>query len=251
MRPGVTAIAGAALALLLAAAPYAEQEASACPAELEARGREVAGNPDDLSAGADYRQAAIRCGAFDRSIEFFKRLAKTHSESVNVRLNLALAYVDKIPTAGDLRQALLGRDAIREFGKANEIRPTWLGHYTRGFIYLNYPRAFGAGPKAVAEFERAIALHSMEQPDLHRARAWVALGDAHYWRLSNLEKAREVWSEGARWFPDDEALRLRLTSAVKPLREIIRKTMNPDVRVDTSLSELRPRTPPLAPGPAR
>ncbi|HOC19444.1 MAG TPA: hypothetical protein PKK95_14320, partial [Vicinamibacterales bacterium] len=139
------------LALSAAAPADVAQAPAACIAGLIPLERIVAGNPDDLFAGADCRQAAIRCGAFDRSIDFFKRLARKHPRSASVRLNLALAYVDKIPSAGDLRQALLGRDAIGELGRANEIAPTWIGHYTRGFIYLNYPRAFGGGPKAIAE----------------------------------------------------------------------------------------------------
>ncbi|HSK08345.1 MAG TPA: hypothetical protein VK911_02120, partial [Vicinamibacterales bacterium] len=186
-----------------------------------------------------YRQTAIRCEAFDRAIDFFKRVTKVHNRSLNARLNLAFAYVDKLPASGDVRQALLGRDAAGEFEKANAIKPTWVAHYTRGFIYLNYPRVFRVARKAIEELEQAIAIAASEPRRPHHARAWVALGDAHYWRFSELAKAREVWAEGLARFPNDEALQERMGKEGMPLRDAIRKTMSPDVRVDTSLAEFR------------
>ncbi len=239
VRRVLLALAISGVAAAAAAAGMGAEQGSGCAAELGTRERDVSARPDDLGLGADYRQAAIRCKAVDRSIDFFERLAKEHRQSLSAQLNLAFAYVDKIPTSGDLRQALLGRDAVGEFGKAIAIRPTWVAHYTRGFIYLNYPRVIGVGRKAIADFERALAIQNGEPPRPYHARTYVALGDAHYWRFSDLAKARQIWAEGLAKFPEDEPLRARMAHEGMPLRDIIRKTMNADARIDTSLAELK------------
>src|SRR5574341_1116556 len=57
----------------------------------------VAGDPENLQVAADYRQLTIAAGQFDRSIDFLEQLAKRKGSGPNVRMSLALAYVDKVP----------------------------------------------------------------------------------------------------------------------------------------------------------
>ncbi len=97
----------------------------------------------------------------------------------------------------------------------------------------------GVGRKAIADFERALAIQAGEPARPYHARTYVALGDAHYWRFSDLARARQIWAEGLAKFPDDEPLRARMNHEGMPLRDIIRKTMNADARIDTSLAELK------------
>ena len=68
----------------------------------------VAADPENLEAGAEYRQLMIAGSQFDRSIEFFEKLAKGRTPGADLDLNLALAYIDKIPGVNDIKRARLG-----------------------------------------------------------------------------------------------------------------------------------------------
>jgi hypothetical protein len=236
----------AAVAALVAAGPTAtlgaegggRREPAECRRDLSSAEAEVASHPEDLPAGASYRQAAIRCEQVDRAVEFFERLVERHPRSTSARLNAGFAFIDKIPTSGDLRQALLGRSAIGQLTKAIELEASWLAYHTRGTVRLYYPNRFGQFNAAVDDLERAMAIVRAGPLRPYHVRTYVALGDACYWRLYDLPRARAIWAEGAARFPWNDALRARLESDVKVMREIVREAVNADVRIDTSLREM-------------
>ena len=222
--------------------------AASCAGELVRLEAQAATAPDDLFAGADYRQALIRCGGGDRATRFFDALVKRHPAAPNAWLNAGLAYVDRIPPASDLRQALLGKAAAERLGRSAALRPSWLAHHVRGFVCLFYPRVFRVSRTAVAELEAALRQLQQEPRRACHARTYTALGDAWYWRLDDLARARRLWAEGLALFPDDHDLRERITKQGMPLRDVIRRSLNADTRIDTSLRELR--EPPSQPRPS-
>jgi hypothetical protein len=241
-RLSAIAIVAALVAVGLTATPRAgdgaRREEAECRRDLSVAEAEIASRPDNLTAGASYRQAAIRCAQVDRAVQFFERLVERHPASTSVRLNAGLAYIDKIPTSGDLRQALLGRSAIRQLSRAIELEASWLAYLTRGTVRLYYPNRFGQSEGAVDDLERAMAIVRAGPLRPYHVRTYIALGDACYWRLYDLARARAVWADGAARFPENTALRARLESDVKVMREIVREAVNADVRVDTSLREM-------------
>jgi tetratricopeptide (TPR) repeat protein len=155
----------------------------------------AAAAPDNLRYGAEYRQAAIATEAFDRSIAFFESLAAIHPESADVRLNWGYAYVDKIPAAGAVTQVILANTALSHFTEAIERDPTWLALYTRGNSYVYWPAIFGRAKLGVADLERAVEMSEEHEPRRYYAHAYAALGDG-WWRLGDLDRAREVWRRG-------------------------------------------------------
>lgn len=225
------------LALVLAASP--RPSAAECSQRLGTMEAELRERPDELFLGADYRQQVLACEAGERATRFLDALTRTHPGAASAWLNAGLAYVDRIPPASDLRQALLGKAATERLGQAVRLRPSWLGHHVRGFVYLFYPRAFGTARKSVAELESALRLARAEPRRPCHARTYVALGDVWYWRLDDLPRARRIWAEGLALFPDDVALRSRVEKQGMPLRDAIRHSLNADRRIDTSLAELR------------
>lgn len=239
MLAAVPAASRQAVALDADHSPAESQDRTACLRDLAAREARVTANPDDLYAGAEYRQVAIGCRQVDRAIGFFERLVKANPRVPNARVNAAFAYIDKIPTSSDLRQALLGRSAIGQLSKVIEAEATWLALQTRGTVRLYYPNRFGQFRAAVADLERALSLVRAGPSRPYHARTYVSLGDAYYWRLHDAARARAMWSEGADRFPGHEGLRARLDSEPKVMREIVREAMNADVRIDTSLRELQ------------
>src|SRR5262249_34085662 len=78
--------------------------ASAAPApDFTALERAVAAEPENLGVAAAYRQVVVQAASFDRSIQFLGNLAR-RTNGPNVQISLALAYVDKVPTSGEIRR---------------------------------------------------------------------------------------------------------------------------------------------------
>ena len=213
--------------------------ALAAPAQpLAALESQVAANPENLKAAADYRQAVIAAGDYDRAITFLHDLADRPGAGPNVLLNLGLAYLDKIPAVGALRRISLGNHATEALTGSIKRDPSDMAYLIRGLVNLHFEKGFfHRTPDGVADLESALRL---AQPHLDRryvARIYVALGDG-YWRLKNQDKARATWREGQSRFPADDRLRLRLTASDTVLTDTIAHDLDAGVRVDTSLRDL-------------
>jgi tetratricopeptide (TPR) repeat protein len=168
--------------------------------------KSIAADPENLKLAADYRQLVIAGGQFDRSIDLLERLAKQKGSGPNVRISLALAYVDKVPTSGDIRRLYLGRDAINALTRSIEQRPSVLAYGIRGLINLFYNSfIFHRTDRGLADLKQALALVTAETPPALVARIYVALGDG-YFRLNDLAKAHESWSAGLAKHPENAAL---------------------------------------------
>ena len=200
--------------------------------------RAIAANPENLELAAEYRQVTIGSSQFDRAIDFLKKLARQTNSGPNLQISLALAYVDKVPSAGDLRRLYLGRDAIGAVTRAIAQRPSVLAYYVRGLINLYYNRfIFKRTDKGVADLTQALSLVTADTPPALVARVCTALGDG-YFRLDNLAKAREIWSAALAKFSDDAALRSRLEKQGQQLEWLVGAALSADRRVDTSLTGL-------------
>jgi tetratricopeptide (TPR) repeat protein len=214
--------------------------ASERTADLDRLERAIAGDPENLKLGADYRQMVIALGEFDRSIDFFRKLAKEHPAGPNVHISLALAYIDKVPTSGSIRRVHLARDAMAELSKAIERQPTVLAYHVRGVINLFFNNViFKRAKRGIADLEKALALTTDGTPVPLVERVWVALGDG-YWRAQNPARAREIWSLAAARFPSNTALQTRLAARPSHLDWEVRHAFDEDIRVDTSLRDVLP-----------
>jgi tetratricopeptide (TPR) repeat protein len=206
----------------------------------------TASAPDDLIIGTDYRQAVIRAATtaanlepYNRCLAFFEKLVVEHPRSANAYLNLGFANVDRIPAEGAITQVLLANKALTHFGKALELQPSWLGYYSRGHAYLFWPPIFGRVEAGISDLQQALAL-SRKQGDRrpYYVRAWAALGDG-FWRLDNVEKARETWKQGLVLFPDDAELKARLSRTDRAeLDTYLQAHYDTTVRVATNLNEV-------------
>src|SRR5207302_742842 len=139
LRAVAMRLAAAAVLALLACAAVQSSETPVA-ARLTDLERAIAADLENLALAADYRQLTIAAGQFDRSIDFLDKLAKRKGSGPNVRVSLALAYVDKVPTAGDVRRLYLGRDAMNALTASIAQRPCVLAYYMRGLINLYYNR---------------------------------------------------------------------------------------------------------------
>jgi tetratricopeptide (TPR) repeat protein len=207
---------------------------------LAALEQTVMAQPDDLRAANDYRMAVVKIDKieqFDRAIAFFQKVVTAHPASSNAHLNYGFAYVDKIPAAGSITQVILANNALGEFTKSIELKPTWIGLFTRGNSYLFWPRIFNRTHLGVADLEAALKVQRADAKRSYHARVFVTLGDG-YWKMDDMAKATATWQEGLAQFPDNAALKARLSKQGDDLKTVLDAAYDPNKRVDTSLKDL-------------
>lgn len=221
---------------LLAAALTVAVATGAMPdlSKLEAA---LAADPDSIRLGSEYRQAVIQAKEYDRSLKFFEKLVADHPKSSAAYLNYGFAYVDKIPAAGSITQVILANTALSHFSKSIELQPSWIGYYTRGNSYLYWPKIFGRAHLGVDDLEQCMKLQKGEKLRSYYVRAYISLGDG-YWKMEDLAKAKSVWQEGAKLFPDNVQLKARLSKDGDDLKAYIDDVLDPNKRVDTDLHEI-------------
>ena len=194
-------------------------------------------SPGDLRAASEYRRAAIRNKATERSLKTFEKLTAEHSGLGNLWLNLGFAYVDKIPEAGAVTQVILANTALTQFSKAVECSPNWLTYYTRGNSYLFWPKIFKRAHLGVADLEKAMEIHKSEKKRPYHVRGYVSLGDG-YWKLDQIDRAKQIWKQGLIEFPGNPVLTERVTKDGDELKKTIETALDPFRRVDTDLREV-------------
>jgi tetratricopeptide (TPR) repeat protein len=197
----------------------------------------LSADPDNIKYGSEYRQVVIKAKAYDRCIGFFEKLVAQHPNAANAFLNYGFAYVDKIPDAGSITQVINANTALSFFTKSIELKPSWIGYYTRGNSYLYWPKIFNRTHLGIADLEAAMKIQQQEQVRGLHARAFVALGDG-YLKMDDVEKAKKTWADGAAQFPDDAELKKRISASAEELATILSSTYDPNRRVDTNLKEL-------------
>jgi len=213
---------------------FAANDSASALSALEAA---VAAEPDSMKYASEYRQVVIATKEHDRCIKFFEKLVADHPDASSAWLNFGFAYVDKIPVAGSITQVLLANTALSDFTKSLELRPSWIGYYTRGNSYLYWPKIFGRAPLALADLEKAMQIQKADRKRSYHIRAWISLGDA-YWKTDDIAKARATWQEGLAQFPDNPQLKARLSKEGDDLKAYIDDVLDPNKRVDTNLKEL-------------
>lgn len=195
--------------------------------------------------GSQYR---IRCAAehqHDRAIALFKRLIDKDPSDFRNRIQLACAYVDKIPTCGGMAaivsKGTLARKSLDELDRVLAEHPDlWVARYCRGVNHLHWPRALRHSDAAVADLTECTRPQGRGEslpPDLD-LRVFVLLGDA-FAKGGNFSRAQEAWRNGLRRHPESTALSQRLAitdnAALLKLVESQRSLERP---IDTDLSFL-------------
>ena len=198
--------------------------------------------PDDLQLGNAYRMAVIRSDETERAIEFLSGLLEQNQQSNPLRINLALAYVDRLSRPGTSRtaQGRLARRSLDQLDAVLERDPTnWLALFSRGMNHLHSPRARTSAARAIRDFESCLALQAggAIEPNDQFFLPHVRLGDA-YATADDPEAARRVWRQGLLEFPRNESLAQRLSLDDESLAEFVEGQRRLDGRIPTDLSYL-------------
>jgi tetratricopeptide (TPR) repeat protein len=170
-------------------------------------------HPDDQATAKALRQRARRAGQLDSAITILKGILNGHPEAQAIRMQLALAHVDRLPAppALDLpAQAVIASQATRLFGELIAADPEqWAPRYARGMTHLLFPLPSRHYEPAADDFLKLLELQRTLPPTSHFVHTFVAIGDA-YVMDQQLEAARAWWQAGKKAFPADPELADRL-----------------------------------------
>ena len=198
-----------------------------------------------------YRGACVDAKLFDRSIELFRALARERPSQPAIRLQLALALVDKIPfLEGDiLAQGSLAKESLNELDIVAETRlESYAVHYIAGMNHLYWPDTMKHFDDAVLHLTKAIVLGKARMAhgaplSGHHVEAHRALGDAHV-KGKRFEQARAAYRAGLALAgsgdagPSRAALEARLSLADEDLSRAVKDERGLKRRIDSQLSFL-------------
>lgn len=204
--------------------------------------------PATYAPASEYRERCAASGRHDRAIKFFQDLLERDPDDKRVQIELASAYVDKMPTCRGITASLCkGSLARQSLARLDRViardRDSWVALYCRGMNHLHWPRVFRHADDAAEDFKRCLGLQPRdpagEAPSYH-VRTHIGLGDA-YAKGKRYRQASEAWREGLKRFPYSAELKERL--AIKDERAIlafVERRRGLDRPVDTSLAFLDP-----------
>jgi len=215
----------------------------------------VDGDPSDLRFGNDLRLWSVRSREYDRCIRFFERAVGARPTLPEPRLQLALAYVDKMPDhmMGIVGQGRLSKQSIAELTRvladgeplSNELTE-WSALYAIGLNHLYWPKALRHAPASIEAFRRLIEFQKKMKVagvPTYFVLAYLGLGDALV-KDGRHDEAREVYLESRAIAPDDERLRKRLAAADDAaLTDLVDQARGLGIAIDTDLSILWGRKP--------
>ena len=190
----------------------------------------------------EYRMTCIWWEEEDRSIDFFEEMVDNNEDNLELRLHLALSYVDKMPSSmlGIVGQGLLSNKSISQLTKIIEKDSSnWSAVYARAMNHLHWPRAMRHAPDAIADFELAITIQqgmNLSRPKPVFERSYTGLGDALL-KDKRHDEARAVWSKGLTLYPTSSGLRKRLSiDDNEELEEFMKSARRLDKQIDTDMS---------------
>jgi len=207
---------------------------------------ELRTSPDAYGPPRKYRYLCAKYGRHDRAIEFFHKMVEENPKQTRAKIELALAYVDKIPTCGGLAaivsKGTLARRSLDQLEDVIDLEgKSWVVHYCLRMNHLYWPRALRHSDDSIANISICIALQEESgdpagQP--YYERSYVILGDAHT-KAGEYEKARAAWRRGLTLFPDSDQLKERLKErSDAELLEFIESKRSLEEPIDTDLSFL-------------
>ncbi len=218
--------------------PAAERDAML--SELEEKIRK---HPDDFAIASKYRNLAIKLGEFMRSIHFFEQLTNELPSIRNVRLQLAISYIDNIPQCGGMAaivcKGTFARQSLDQLDILLEADKTWWpAIYARGMNHLHWPRALKHSSMAVEDFNVCINLLQSDAVRSYHVRPYIGLGDA-LTKNGDFETGMKAWREGLALFPGNSELKKRVVlKSAEEAAAFVEKVRNLDEQIDTDFSFL-------------
>ena len=211
--------------------------------EMEDR---LAGNPAGYALASTYRKRTALYERHDRGINFLMSQVEQRPDDERVKIELACAYVDKIPTCGGLAaivsKGTLAKKSLDLLDPVIAGHPNlWVAYYCRGMNHLHWPRALRHSDDAAADFKKCLELQAAgagAEPRPYYVRTHIAYGDAQA-KAGEFDSARRAWRDALALFPESLDLKERL--AIKndgDLLAFVESKRSLEEPIDTSLAFL-------------
>lgn len=188
---------------------------------------------------SQYRAQCAVTKEQDRAIEFFKTVVNDRPSDTRARIQLACAYVDKIPTCGGMAAIVSkGTFARRSLDQLDQVitrdPDSWIASYCRGMNHLHWPRSLRHSDSAAEDLQKCVELQQREGVAAAKSyylRTHILLGDA-WTKAGQYERARKAWRAGLSAFPEarelldrleirDDAILLRTVESQRSLEQPI------------------------------
>jgi tetratricopeptide (TPR) repeat protein len=196
--------------------------------------------PSDPARAHAFRLAARHAGQLDSAIGLFEATLARDPKAQAARLELGLAFVDKLATSDlDVQERfILGGRAISLFSEVLNADPAdWAARYARGMTHVLFPRQSRHSDPAVKDLDRLIAQQKTMAWRPYHVLTHIGLGDAY---VVNKQKslARETWEEGRKLYGDHPELTARLALEAAAMDSAVSAFRSLERPFDTDLSFL-------------
>lgn len=198
--------------------------------------------PDNLAYSNELR-LLMRDGG--RTNDYLSFLEELQTESREIKLQRALAYVDQLQDP-DLGTASLGQLSTRSISLLNDVVDKapydWFAHYARGLNNLYWPSGLQRTDKAIQDLGYCLAVSKQLETSIDLP-LWPLIYEAYGDALVKNGQEKEgiaVWKEGSRKYPGAATLQRRAMMTEEEAHNEVRTVRGIDEfrRPDPGISDL-------------
>ncbi len=158
-------------------------------------------------------EKAVKEGRAEELLALFQERADADPNNPDRQAELGDAFIQHLQHLTGPKVAQAGMAADKAFNRALELDDSHLNARRSKAISLTFwPAIAGKRPEAIRQFETLIEKQMLVTPDASHTDAYLLLGNMHQ-QAGNLEKAREVWSQGLLRFPKAKGLAAQLANS--------------------------------------
>ncbi|MHC4164423.1 MAG: tetratricopeptide repeat protein [Planctomycetota bacterium] len=149
-------------------------------------------------------------------IQDLEKQIEKNPNDPHLHVALATAWVAELTNQPPgPQQGLLWGKVGAAYDAAIALEPNhWQARFGKAFGTSMAPEFLGLRPEAIRQFEELKAIQGRRAPEPHHAQVYFRLGTL-YKDAGNAEKARALWAEGLKLFPDNEELKGTLEASTK------------------------------------
>jgi len=146
-------------------------------------------------------------GLEKEAVAAFRAYVKAHPDDADAHYGLGVALSAQLMSgASQTEMATLSGQADLAYSKALELDDHhFAARLSKAISYTFYPAIAGKGPETIRHFQILVDRHGGDSEKEMMEEAYFNLGN-EYRKMGNIDKAKEVFKEGLRVFPDSERM---------------------------------------------